>query len=149
MLLHGGWCERVARRGGTLTPRSGAGSLAVLILSPPFEDMPHWPPPVEARAMRAVNLCFSCVFTAEAAARIGATGVLGALSPARPPPAAARENALTRGPGAGTGLWRSPRSYLRDGWNRVDLFVLVPPPTPPRQPPALASLHSFRDGMQV
>ena len=71
MLLHGGWCERVARRGGALTPRSGAGSLAVLILSPPFEDMPHWPPPVEARAMRAVNLCFSCVFTAEAAAASG------------------------------------------------------------------------------
>ena len=32
MLLHGGWCERVAGRGGALTPRSGAGSLAVLIL---------------------------------------------------------------------------------------------------------------------
>jgi len=64
----------VARRGGALTPQSGPGSLAALVLSPPFDDMPHWPPPVEARAMRVVNLCFSCVFTAEAAARIGASG---------------------------------------------------------------------------
>jgi hypothetical protein len=29
------------------------------------QDMPHWPPPFDARAMKAINLFFSCIFSAE------------------------------------------------------------------------------------